>query len=118
MSEVYTLHQVSSHASRDDVWFVVHNQVYDVTRFLAEHPYVMFCAPMVTSSLVLPSSDVLSSGGDSVMLDSAGQDASTAFEDVGHSDEAREALATLRIGTLKISVNIPLPKSGHIGVTH
>jgi hypothetical protein len=43
----------------------------------------------------------LCSGGEEVLLDVGGQDASEAFEDVGHSDEAREILDTLKIGTLK-----------------
>ncbi len=38
------------------------------------------------------------------MLDVAGQDATEAFEDVGHSDEARETLAQLLVGTLKRKV--------------
>lgn len=48
------------------------------------------------------------------MLDVAGQDATEAFEDVGHSDEARETLDQLYAGTLKRQVrktigNSPLP---------
>ena len=35
------------------------------------------------------------------MIDVGGQDASEAFEDVGHSDEAREILNGLLIGNLK-----------------
>lgn len=35
------------------------------------------------------------------MLDVGGQDATEAFEDVGHSDEAREILNGLLSGTLK-----------------
>lgn len=35
------------------------------------------------------------------MLDVAGQDATEAFEDVGHSDEAREVLEGLLVGELK-----------------
>ena len=42
------------------------------------------------------------------MLDVGGQDATEAFEDVGHSDEAREILEGLLIGTLKRQVR---PKS-------
>lgn len=38
------------------------------------------------------------------MLDVAGQDATEAFEDVGHSDEARETLDQLYAGTLKRQV--------------
>ncbi len=35
------------------------------------------------------------SGGEEVLLDVGGQDATEAFEDVGHSDEARETLEQL-----------------------
>ena len=43
-------------------------------------------------------------GGEEVMLDVAGQDATEAFEDVGHSDEAREILDKLHAGDLKRAV--------------
>lgn len=43
-------------------------------------------------------------GGEEVMLDVAGQDATEAFEDVGHSDEAREILQGLLVGKLKRQV--------------
>lgn len=45
------------------------------------------------------------SGGEEVLLDVAGQDATEAFEDVGHSDEARETLEQLKIGNLKRNVS-------------
>ncbi len=41
-------------------------------------------------------------------MDVAGQDATEAFEDVGHSDEAREILSTLLVGTLKRQVCVPV----------
>jgi len=41
------------------------------------------------------------SGGEEVLLDVGGQDATEAFEDVGHSDEAREILEGLLAGDLK-----------------
>lgn len=43
-------------------------------------------------------------GGEEVLLDVGGQDATESFEDVGHSDEAREILQGLLVGTLKRSV--------------
>jgi cytochrome b involved in lipid metabolism len=43
-------------------------------------------------------------GGEEVLLDVGGQDSTEAFEDVGHSDEAREILDGLLVGTLKRSV--------------
>lgn len=39
------------------------------------------------------------------MLDVGGQDATEAFEDVGHSDEARETLEQLLVGQLKRQVS-------------
>lgn len=44
------------------------------------------------------------SGGEEVLLDVGGQDATEAFEDVGHSDEAREILNGLIVGNLKRQV--------------
>lgn len=46
-------------------------------------------------------------GGEEVLLDVGGQDATEAFEDVGHSDEAREILEGLLIGKLKRAVRLP-----------
>lgn len=40
-----------------------------------------------------------------------GQDATEAFEDVGHSDEAREILNGLLVGNLKRGPNDPQPKT-------
>lgn len=47
-----------------------------------------------------------------MLLDVAGQDATEAFEDVGHSDEAREILDGLKIGTLRRQEGDPKPKVG------
>lgn len=43
-------------------------------------------------------------GGEEVLLDVGGQDATEAFEDVGHSDEAREILNGMLLGNLKRQV--------------
>jgi cytochrome b involved in lipid metabolism len=45
------------------------------------------------------------------MLDVGGQDATEAFEDVGHSDEARETLEPLKVGILKRKVCPIIPSS-------
>ena len=45
------------------------------------------------------------------MLDVGGQDATEAFEDVGHSDEARETLEDLLVGKLKRQPGDPEPKA-------
>jgi hypothetical protein len=47
-------------------------------------------------------------GGEEVLLDVGGQDSTEAFEDVGHSDEAREILEGLLVGSLKRQVRPPV----------
>lgn len=74
----HTTRQVSKHTSSSSCWMVIDKKVYDVTSFLLEHP-----------------------GGDDIMLDSSGRDATREFEDVGHSSEARSQLNTLYIGDLR-----------------
>lgn len=83
----FTLAQVKEHNKPDDVWFVVHNKVYDVTKYLEEHP-----------------------GGSAILHDVAGQDATQEFEDVGHSEEANESLESLYVGDLPedVCANSPI----------
>ncbi|XP_059620412.1 cytochrome b5 [Phlebotomus argentipes] len=79
MSEVklYTLAEVAKHNSNKTTWIVIHNSIYDVTEFLNEHP-----------------------GGEEVLLEQAGREATEAFEDVGHSSDAREMMKKFKIGEL------------------
>ncbi|XP_032925759.1 cytochrome b5 [Catharus ustulatus] len=72
---VFTLEEVAKRNSSREAWLVIHGRVYDVTRFLAEHP-----------------------GGEEVLLEQAGKDATESFEDVGHSTDAREMLKQYFIG--------------------
>ncbi|KAF1923007.1 cytochrome b5 [Didymella exigua CBS 183.55] len=97
MSETkeFTYSDVSEHASKKDLYIVIHDKVYDCTSFVDEHP-----------------------GGEEVLLDVGGQDSTEAFEDVGHSDEAREILDGLLVGTLKRQAGDPTPKTyGHTSST-
>ncbi|KAL2217463.1 cytochrome b5-like heme/steroid binding domain-containing protein [Thermoascus aurantiacus ATCC 26904] len=84
----FTFQEVASHNTKKDLYVVIHDKVYDVSSFIDEHP-----------------------GGEEVLLDVAGQDATEAFEDVGHSDEAREILAPLQVGVLKRMPGDPAPKT-------
>ena len=55
-----------------------------------------------------------------MLLDVGGQDATEPFEDVGHSDEAREILDGLLVGKLKRVVccfEIPAPRLGLLSST-
>lgn len=54
------------------------NTVYDVTKYLGDHP-----------------------GGVDIMLDVAGKDATEAFDNAGHSEDADEIMAEYRVGKIK-----------------
>ncbi|KAG9334820.1 hypothetical protein JZ751_006450 [Albula glossodonta] len=73
----YTLEEIKQHNTSKDTWLIIHDKVYDITSFLEEHP-----------------------GGEEVLLEQAGADATESFEDVGHSTDAREMLEPYLIGEL------------------
>ncbi|CAP27717.1 Protein CBR-CYTB-5.1 [Caenorhabditis briggsae] len=70
-----TLKEISDHNTNKSAWLVIGNKVYDVTKFLDEHP-----------------------GGCEVLLEQAGGDGTEAFEDVGHSTDARHMKEEYLIG--------------------
>ncbi|KAJ5476075.1 Cytochrome b5 [Penicillium sp. IBT 31633x] len=74
---MYTLAEVQKHNKPDDVWIILHNKIYDVTKYLQDHP-----------------------GGSAILIEVAGTDATEAFEETGHSDEARDELAQYLVGDL------------------
>lgn len=74
----FTPKEVALHTERNDCWMAIRGEVYDVTKYLADHP-----------------------GGVDIMLEFAGKDATEAFENAGHSEDADEIMADYRIGALK-----------------
>ncbi|KAK4415797.1 cytochrome [Sesamum alatum] len=75
--KVHAFEEVVKHDQKGDCWLIISGKVYDVTPFLEEHP-----------------------GGDEVLLMASGKDATDDFEDVGHSDDAREKMKEFYIGEL------------------
>ncbi|KDQ64178.1 hypothetical protein JAAARDRAFT_116670 [Jaapia argillacea MUCL 33604] len=76
--KVITLEDLQAHVDKNNLYLLVSGKVYDVTKFVDEHP-----------------------GGDEVMLAEAGKDATEAFEDVGHSDEARSLMPDMLVGSFE-----------------
>jgi cytochrome b5 len=74
----FTAEEVAEHKSISDMYLTIDNKVYNVTAFLQEHP-----------------------GGEEVILELAGQDASEPFEDIGHSQDARDLLKDMLVGVIK-----------------
>ncbi|TDG97558.1 hypothetical protein EPR50_G00227760 [Perca flavescens] len=73
----YRLSEIEEQNNFKSTWIIIHNKVYDVTKFLEEHP-----------------------GGEEVLREQAGGDATESFEDVGHSSDAREMAQGMVIGEL------------------
>ncbi|WZZ21040.1 hypothetical protein YC2023_122427 [Brassica napus] len=78
--KVLGFEEVSQHNKTKDCWLIISGKVYDVTPFMDDHP-----------------------GGDEVLLSSTGKDATNDFEDVGHSDTARDMMEKYYIGEIDSS---------------
>lgn len=84
--KVYTLDEVAAHNTKEDCWLVIGNEtnggpkVYDVSAYMDSHP-----------------------GGHDVIEDVAGENADEAFEDMGHSPNAREIMKKYLIGELHLT---------------
>ncbi|XP_077227720.1 cytochrome b5, seed isoform-like [Tasmannia lanceolata] len=74
-NKAFTLSQVSVHSSKQDCWVIIHGKVYDVTKFLEEHP-----------------------GGEDVLIQVSGRDATEAFEEIGHSVSAISLMSNYLVG--------------------
>ncbi|CAK1599257.1 unnamed protein product [Parnassius mnemosyne] len=75
--KLFTREELKCRNTRDDAILIIHNGVYDVTKFLDEHP-----------------------GGEEVLLENAGKEATEPFEDVSHSSDARSLMQKYKIGEL------------------
>ncbi|KAE8077641.1 hypothetical protein FH972_016188 [Carpinus fangiana] len=78
--KIHVFEEVAKHSSSKDCWLIISGKVYDVTTFMEDHP-----------------------GGDEVLLSATGKDATNDFEDVGHSDSAREMMDKYCIGKIDAS---------------
>jgi cytochrome b involved in lipid metabolism len=71
-----TLEEVAKHDKEDDCWLLIHDLIVDLPKdFLEEHP-----------------------GGPDVITCLAGKDATADYEDIAHSDSAREWTSKYIIG--------------------
>ncbi|XP_068141265.1 cytochrome b5 isoform X2 [Drosophila tropicalis] len=75
-----SLATVKEHNKPEDLWVIIEDKVYDVTKFLNEHP-----------------------GGEDSLIEVAGRDGTRGFQMAGHSSEAREIMVKYYIGDLAAS---------------
>jgi len=78
---------LKKHTGVDNLWIAIRGKVYDVSKFLDDHP-----------------------GGDEVLKDVAGKDATDSYDDVGHSDDAEAMLNTYYVGEFKAAEGAAVAK--------
>ncbi|KAL0275972.1 UNVERIFIED_CONTAM: hypothetical protein PYX00_003664 [Menopon gallinae] len=76
-SKLFRREEIKQFKDAKNAKIIIHNGVYDVTSFLNEHP-----------------------GGEEVLLEQAGKDGTEAFEDIGHSSDARALMKKYLVGEL------------------
>lgn len=89
MAMKVTFEELKAHKDSKSLWVAIHDNVYDVTKFMEEHP-----------------------GGEEVLLEQAGGYATNAFEEVGHSTDAKELMKTYLIGTMAEDSKEPKSPTG------
>ncbi|XP_014485730.1 PREDICTED: cytochrome b5-like [Dinoponera quadriceps] len=86
MSRIYTAEEIAREVQNGSLWIVIHNSVYDLTKFYVQHP-----------------------GGEEVLFDLAGKDGSQCFDSVGHSEEAIMLRDIYKIGDLEEDASLEQP---------
>jgi cytochrome b involved in lipid metabolism len=72
----YTLKEVAKHNTLNDAWTVIHNRVYNITKFIKKHP------------------------GGMIILNAAGKDGTKYFEYIQHPEYVRNIMEKYYIGNL------------------
>ncbi|KAH8668538.1 cytochrome b5-like heme/steroid binding domain-containing protein [Xylariales sp. PMI_506] len=90
--KTFTLRQVSSHKTSDDLWIVIDNEVYDVTKFQKDHP-----------------------GGSKVIAGVAGKDATKKFDKYHRRGLLQKYKKDLVIGVIGLEQPREAQKTGLFG---
>ncbi len=70
------IEEVMKHNKKEDAWIVIHGNVYDITKWIPDHP------------------------GGMIIMSGVGKDASKLFDKIGHSSYAKNKLKSFQIGIL------------------
>ncbi|KAK1643980.1 hypothetical protein QYE76_061785 [Lolium multiflorum] len=87
LTKLYSMKEAALHNTPDDCWIVVDGKIYDVTKYLEDHP-----------------------GGADVLLEVTGKDGTEEFDDAGHSKDAKELMKDYFIGELDLDETPDIPE--------
>jgi len=82
-SQLIPLKNVLQHNKKDDLWIIIHGEIFDVSKWLTEHP-----------------------GGLDCIVNAAKKnrhDCSTCFEEKFHTPNATEQMQKLKVGKLLVA---------------
>ncbi|XP_037931635.1 cytochrome b5 [Teleopsis dalmanni] len=90
--ESYTASEVAKNNGKNGqpCWIIIKGSVYDVSKMLKDHP-----------------------GGEDIILDCGGKDATKAFNEVGHSTDAMQDMKLYKIGVV-VSDNVKTTNSSPV----
>jgi len=80
IQRMYTYLEISQHNKCEDCWVIVHDKVFDVTKFLDEHP-----------------------GGAALILEYGGADCTEPYVDHNHSHHATKLLNEYQVGVVDLN---------------
>lgn len=108
--KLYSYEEIAKHNTRSDLWMVIEGKVYDITPFCDEVCIDKYFFRVLLWSSTYTLLILQHPGGEEVLIDEGAKDATTAFDDVGHSDDARAMLEQYYIGDVDSAVSILLGK--------
>lgn len=77
MESKYTIEEVSLHTTKEDVWIIIDENVYDITDFIKEHP-----------------------GGKDILLSFGGNDVTDMFHDLHKPSILKDIAERYKIGEI------------------
>ncbi|KAK9204661.1 hypothetical protein WN943_014925 [Citrus x changshan-huyou] len=99
--KIHQFEEVATHNKTKDCWLIISGKRVKIDALLIHCPYIF----EKELEAIAPVYDVSSfmddhPGGDEVLISATGKDATNDFEDVGHSDSAREMMDKYYIGDI------------------
>lgn len=85
---MYKIAEVKEHNTPEDLWCIIHDKVYNVTKFLSE-VIDFFCKLRNFGIYSINYNNAQHPGGEEVLIEAGGKNATKDFDEVGHSVDAK-----------------------------